>query len=246
MATVSLPARRDHDPAPPARIAITREELLDSYARPYRRWLPLVLKDHSVHILAGTTALLAAGWAAGELTGSLGVTVVLGPVSAVGAILTVITALYALAVGSILIRRRTAEWRPREGDLARARRRRPHAGEAAHDLAHDEYAVAVADDGRMVTFHYTPLMAGERPARDAILITGTPRYEAVEARTDRFDPDDAALAAEQLAQAQEHAAGLEAAAIVRARADVEEREAAHDQALEAHSTAEALRRITGQ
>ena len=242
---MSLPARRDDDPAP-ERIAITSDELLDGYAHPYRRWLPLVLKDHSIHIFAPVTALLVAGWAAGALSGSLGLTVALGPVAAVAAILTLFTTLYALAVGTILIRRRIADWRPREGDLARARRHRPHAGERARDLAHDEYAVAVADDGRLVTFRYSPLMAGERPAPGAILITGTPRYEAIEERTDRFDHDDAALAAEQLAEAQEHAARLEAAAIERAQAEIDAREAADEQALEAHSTAQALRRITGQ
>ena len=65
-------------------------------------------------------------------------------------------------------------------------------------------------------------------------------------RTDRFDPDDAAVAAEQLAAAQQHAADLEAAAIERGRAELVEREAALDLAVETQSTAAALRRITGQ
>lgn len=56
MATVTPPARRDDDPAPPARIAIPREDILDSYAHPYRRWLPLVLKDYSVHSIAAAPA----------------------------------------------------------------------------------------------------------------------------------------------------------------------------------------------
>ena len=87
---------------------------------------------------------------------------------------------------------------------------------------------------------------GERPARSSVLITGKPRYEAVKVRTDRFDPDDAAVAAEQLAAAQERAADLEAAAIERGRAELVEREAALDLAVETRSTAAALRRITGQ
>lgn len=104
----------------------------------------------------------------------------------------------------------------------------------------------MADDGRLVTFRYTPLMAGEPPARGAVLITGTPRYEALEECAGRFDPEDAALAAEQLAEAQAHAARLEAAGIERAQTELDEREAAYDRALETHSTAAALRRITGQ
>jgi hypothetical protein len=74
----------------------------------------------------------------------------------------------------------------------------------------------MADDGRLVTFAFTPLLADERPVRDATLIPGKPRYEAVEVRTEQFDDADAARAAEQL------------------HAD------------ETRSTAAALRRITGQ
>ena len=51
---------------------------------------------------------------------------------------------------------------------------------------------------------------------------------------------------EQLAEAQEHAARLEAAAVERARTEIEELEALHEHAIEARSTADALRRITGQ
>ena len=84
------------------------------------------------------------------------------------------------------------------------------------------------------------LLAGERPARSSVLIRASP-YEAVEVRTDRFDPDDAAVAAEQLAAAQQHAAELEAAAIERGRAELVEREAAIDLAVETRSTAAASR-----
>jgi hypothetical protein len=242
---VSLPARRD-DPAPPERIAIARREVLDSYARPYRRSLPLALKQFHVHRLVAADLALAGLWALGAITGELSLQLLGATLLMLTLVITAGVLARALIDGISAIRRRTAEWRPGDGDLARARRRRPHAAEADADVAHDEYAVAVADDGRLVTFLYTPLLAGERPGRGAILIPGTPRYEAVKVRTDRFDASDAARAAEQLADAQAHAAALEAAAVEGAQRGIDERDAALAHADETRSTAAALRRITGQ
>jgi hypothetical protein len=240
---VSLPER---EPAALDRIAVTRAELLDGYTRPYRRWLPVALKQHHVHRWLVADAVLAALWALGALSGMIALEIVAGTLTVLGVLVTAAIATRATTDGVEAIRKRTAEWRTGKGELARVRRGRPHAGEADAGVAHDEYAVAVSDDGRLVTYLYTPLMAGERPGPAAVLIPGKPRYEAVEVRADRFDPADAARAAEQLAAAQEHAADLEAAAIERARGELEERDAALDLAVETRSTAAALRRITGQ
>ena len=239
-------SRPERQPAAPDRAAITRAELLDGYERPYRRHLPLALKQHHVHHWLAADAVLIALWAIGALTDTAAMTIVAGLFAVLALLLTAAIATRATTDGIEAIRKRTAEWRTGQGDLAKVRRGRPHAGEADTGVAHDEYAVAVSDDGRLVTHLYTPLMAGERPGPTAVLIPGKPRYEAVEVRADRFDPGDAARAAEQLAAAQEHAADLEAAAIERARDDLAERDAVLDLAVETRSTAAALRRITGQ
>jgi hypothetical protein len=240
---VSLPER---EPAALDRAAITRAELLDGYERPYRRWLPLALKQHHVHRWLAADAVLIALWWIGALADTTALTVVAGLFTVLALLLTAAIATRAATDGVEAIRKRTAEWRTGQGELAKVRRSRPHAGEADTGVAHDEYAVAVSDDGRLVTYLYTPLMAGERPGPTAVLVPGKPRYEAVEVRADRFDPADAARAAEELAAAQEHAAGLEAAAIERARDELAERDAVLDLAVETRSTAAALRRITGQ
>jgi len=243
---VSLPERGEQEPAALDRFAITREELLDSYAAPYRRWLPLALKQYGVQRYVAADVVLGACWILGAITGYERLVLFAATLTIFALIFTAAVTARALTEGVAAIRRHTAEWRPGKSDLANARRSRPHADEADRDIAHDEYAVIVADDGRLLTFLYTPLMSGERPGARAVLVPGKPRYEAVEERTDHFDPEDAVRAAEQLAAAQVRAAELEAAAIERARVDVDEREAAYDHALETRSTAEALRRITGQ
>ena len=243
---MSLPERGELEPAALDRFAITREDMLDSYAAPYRRWLPLALKQYGVHRYVAADVVLGACWILGAVTGYERLVPVAATLTIFALIITAAVTARALTEGVEVIRARTAEWRPGKGDLAKVRRNRPHAVEADLDIAHDEYAVAVSDDGRLVTFAYVPLMAGERPARSSVLIPGKPRYEAVEVDTDRFDPDDAVVAAEQLAAAQQHAAELEASAIDRGRAELAEREAAIDLAVETQSTAAALRRITGQ
>ena len=243
---MSLPERGEEQRAALDRAAMPRAEVLAGYEHPYRRWLPVVLKQYGVHRWAAGVAALGAVWAIAALAGTTKLGIVAGTLTILGLLLTAAVAARAATDGVEVIRKRTAEWRPGKGDLAKVRRNRPHAGESDPGVAHDEYAVAVSDDGRLVTYAYVPLMAGERPAPATVLIPGKPRYEAVEVRADSFDPEDAAVAAEQLAAAQEHAAGLEAAAIERARAELVEREAVLDLAVETHTTAAALRRITGQ
>lgn len=243
---MSLPERGEEETAALDRAAMPRAEVLAGYEHPYRRWLPVVLKQHGVHRWAAAVVALGALWAIGALTGTTALAIAAGVLTILALLLTAAVAARAATEGVEMIRKRTAEWRPGKGELAKVRRSRPHAREADLGVAHDEYAVAVSDDGRLVTYAYVPLMAGERPALSSVLIPGKPRYEAVEVRADRFDPDDAVIASEQLAAAQEHAADLEAAAIERGRAELVEREASLELAVETHTTAAALRRITGQ
>jgi hypothetical protein len=223
---------------------VRRSDLLDTYAHPYRRWVPVVLRGYGVHRLVAVAGLLVI----------LGVVAQLGLDDGEGwlalglqaAAVAAVYAGWAASKGALLVRARTKDWRSGGGELARVRARRPHAGEADPYVAHDEYAVAVSDDGRLVTFVFTPLSAHEEAAPETVLITGTLRYEAVEATVDRFDPVDAARAAEQLADAQHHAARLEAAAISRARAELEQDEEARELMAETLSTGAALRSATGQ
>ena len=231
---------------PIGREPMSREELLDSYAHPYRRWLPMALKGYGVHYLAGLTALVAvlgsigkladAGFADGALTLAIFGVVAIGCVS-----------LWALVHGVRIIRDRTWEWRPdRSDDLAEVRRRRPHAGEADPGVAHVEYAVSVEDNGKFVTWAFEPLLAGDEWDEDAVLITGIPRYEARAVQRVAYDPTDQARAGEQLVEAQEKARALEADEIVRARLELEHDAAAAELLAESLATGEALRGATGQ
>jgi hypothetical protein len=61
-----------------------------------------------------------------------------------------------------------------------------------------------------------------------------------------FEPVDSARAGEQLVEAQERAARLESAAIVRAQEELEIDAQARELMTEARSTGAALRSITGQ
>ena len=111
--------------------------------------------------------VLGASWILGAATGYERLVLFAATLTVFALIITAAVTARALIEGVEVIRARTAEWRPGNGDLAKVRRNRPHAGEADLDVAHDEYAVAVSDDGRLVTLAYVPLMAGERPARSS-------------------------------------------------------------------------------
>lgn len=133
-----------------------------------------------------------------------------------------------------------------ESELGRVRAQRPHASDADPRLVHDEYAIAVADGGRLVMWRFTPLLADQGPEPGAVLVDGRPRYGAMTAEETRFDPRDVALAAEQLADAQRNAAVREAAAIESAKQREAAEEAASELAAETESTGDALRGVTGQ
>jgi hypothetical protein len=145
-----------------------------------------------------------------------------------------------------LIRQRTGDWRADDAELGRVRARRPHAAEADPEVVHDEYAVAVDDGGELVTWRFTPLAATAEAPEGTVLVRGTPCHAAEVAGTRPFAPADAALASEQLADAQAQAAELEAAAAQAVRERLLDRAGVAELAAEARSTAEALRRHTGQ
>lgn len=229
-----------------SREAISRGELLDSYAHPYRRWLPIALKGYGVHYLVGLTALVAALALLGTLADA-GFADAALTVALLGVFAIVCVSWWALVHGVRIIRHRTRQWRPgRRDDLAEVRRRRPHAAEADAEVAHVEYAVSVEDNGKLVTLAFEPLHAADPWDEDAVLITGIPRYEARPVHSVAYDPTDQARASEQLVEAQERAAALEADEIVRARLELEHGTAAAALMAESRATGEALRGITGQ
>jgi hypothetical protein len=224
-------------------VLVRRSDLVATYAQPYRRWVPVVMRGYGAHWVALVAVLLLVLGVVVQASGGAGGLLVVGAAAMVSA---ACYALWTAATGVRMVRANTEEWRRTGGELARVRRRRPHAAEADPDVVHTEYAVAVSHDGGLVTFAYHPLASYEEAGRGADLIPGVPRYEAFEHSIVEFDPVDAGRAAEQLAEAQDHAARLEAAAIERARADLAMDDEARELAAEARSTGEALREITGQ
>jgi hypothetical protein len=130
--------------------------------------MPHVLRGYGVHRVAGAAALLAVLGVLAELVFERGETMLAFAVAA--AAITVVYALWVSLNGVLLVRERTAEWRGAGGELARVRARRPHAGDTDPDAAHDEYAVAVDEGGRLVTFAFMPLAASEDAAPTSVLI----------------------------------------------------------------------------
>lgn len=207
---------------------VSREELLDSYRSPYRRWLPSALKGYGVHYLAALTVLLGVLAGLGAAVGA-GFADTLLSLAVAGVVAVAAVAAWATVVGVRLIRDRTSEWRPDGEDaLARVRERRPHRGEADAAIAHVEYAVSVEEKRRLVTWAFEPLLAGDEWDEETVLIRGIPRYEAHAVERLEYDATDQTRAGEQLVEAQERAAALESDEIVRARLELEHDAAARD------------------
>jgi hypothetical protein len=136
-------------------------------------------------------------------------------------------------------------WR-QPSELGRVRSYRPQAGAEDPDMAHDEFAVTVEDDGRLLTWRFRPLLISEHPDEREMEIPGRPRYAASAVDDVPFDIHDTARAAEQLVVAQEQAAQREAAAAMVAHAVNGDAASRAELAAEARSTAAALQRATGQ
>ena len=227
-------------------MADTRQELEEAYRHPYARWLPLAWAQDRVAVGLGAGVAVAGATALWELLADGGAPIEMVTVSLLVAAVTLGRAAWITLLGSIVIRNRTASWRPDGSEIGSVRRRRPHAAEADPDVAHEEYAVAVDESGHLITWRFRPLRPEEDAGPDEILVAGRPRYAARQAQSDPFEPVDAAVAAEQLALAQQQAADLESAAADRARRAIEQAERQRELAAETTSTARALRGITGQ
>jgi hypothetical protein len=223
---------------------LTRQELIEGYRHPYRRWIPVALDYERVpRKVAVAAALCAAALAADRIDGPDPLVVVMMLCIALGV---VAYGAWVAFRAALLIHARTQDWQADEDELAAVLRARPHADDADPLIAHDEYAVAVGDHGDLVTWRFLPLRANENPPRRMRLVAGTPRYAAEPHLRAPYDPVDAARAAEQLADAQQAAAALERDAIERAAHGIEAALTARELEIESRGTGAALRSITGQ
>jgi hypothetical protein len=219
-----------------------RRELMVPYERPYRHVVAHTWRHQPELRLA--TALSVVLWVGGAVGVAAGVPL-LGLTAGLGAMIGTLTT--AAWVGAVLRegRRLTRSWRQRS-ELATVRAHRPQAGTEDPDIAHDEFAVTVEEDGRLVTWRFRPLPVDEHPSDDEYEVPGRPRYGASPVDDVPFDVYDTARAAEQLVIAQDQAAQREEAAAIAAQGTIAGVRATAELAAEARSTAAALQRATGQ
>jgi hypothetical protein len=219
-----------------------RAELEAPYRRPYRvsaaaSWRAQPRVRHQAY-LAG--ALIAGGG-----IGAIAVSPVLLLTLAVGVmlLLVVLGALgWSTARDGLALVRRSRQ----KSELRSALEARPHAGDQDTAVAHDLFAVTAQDDGWLCTWRFRPLRLHEAPGDAEVEVPGRPRYAARIVTETRFDAHDTARAAEQLVLAQDAAAAREAAAAGAAYDGIEDASERADLAIEARTTAAALRRATGQ
>jgi hypothetical protein len=231
-------------PDPPRRRpdATPRRELLAPYERPLRhvaavtwRKQPQLRRDTAIAAVLGVGGLLAAATIHPLLLLVAGCGAMLGA-------FVLIAWLGAMTRETLRLRR---AW-GRRTELGTVRAHRPQAGSEDPDVAHDQFAVTVEDDGWMITWRFRPLAVHEQPGDLEIEVPGRPRYAASAVSDSRFDARDAARAAEQLVLAQEAAAGRESAAATAAHDGIADADRRAELAIEARSTAAALQRTTGQ
>jgi len=219
-----------------------RRDLLAPYERPYRHGLPQAWRLGRVgRALVAGGASLAVGGALWALTGASG-WMTAGASAAAASV--AITA-WVSAVAARHIRRLTRRW-DRASELGSVHAKRAHRGERDPEAVHDEYAVTVEDSGHLYVWRMRPLAAGQDADPSEVLVPGRPQHSAVVAQELRFDPLDAARAAEQLVAAQSVAAELEQQASQRAATQLAAARDAHALEAETRSTADALRHLTGQ
>jgi hypothetical protein len=236
-----VPPSPDPRPLPdrPAR----RQDLEAPYRRPFRlvaagtwRAQGRLRRDSYVAL-----AVIAAG-AIGAVTVSPVLWILAGAGAMVGA--------FALVGWTAAVLRES--WRLRrawgqKSELRSVLHARPHAGTEDPELAHDLFAVTAEDDGWLLTWRFRPLRVGEHVDEETeVEVPGRPRHAARVVTERRFDAHDAALAAEQLVAAQEDAAAREARAAAAVHGGIEDADRRAELAIEARTTAAALRRATGQ
>jgi hypothetical protein len=218
-------------------------DLIASYERPFRRAVVVTWRGHqSLRVYTGLSVALGVGGA----VGALALSPLLWLVAATGVLFGVGTAIGWLGALARTGWRGRAGRRPGRGrpaELAAVRANRPQARSEDLRLGHDQFAVTVEEDGWLLTWRFRLLAVDGRPDVEEIEIPGRPRFAASPIEDARFDVRDAAVATEQLLRAQGRAAQREAAAAGATQAGIED---ASEFAIEARSTAAALRAATGQ
>ena len=224
----------DDDPLP-------RDELMAPYLHPYRHFVPGALRAAG----AGRAAAGGGAFALAGLGGAVAAdSVTLAVVAVLAAVLTLALLGMWTIQSAVAVRRICRRWDERS-ELGTVRMRRPHAGDAAPDVAHDQYAVTVEDDGSLAIWLYTPLAVTEVVPPGELLVPGRPCFSATE--VERLPPaHDTVGAADQLADAQARTAELEAEAIEQAREALEAAASRRELERETASTVAALRDVTGQ
>jgi hypothetical protein len=223
-------------------LVLRRSELLAPYQRPLRHVAGTAWRRQPV--LRRWTALTVTLVAVGTV-GAIAGQPLLWLLAGAGAMFGAITlAGWAWTIADATWRLRRA-W-SRHTELRTVLARRPQAGSEDPDLAHDLFAVTVEEEGWLVTWRFRPLAISDHPGDEEIEVPGRPRYAASPVSDMRFDPRDAARAAEQLVDAQERAAQREEAAAAAAHGGIADAEQRAELAAEARSTAAALQRATGQ
>jgi hypothetical protein len=219
-----------------------RRELMLPYEHPYRH--AIVATWRHQRELRVATALAVVLWLAGAVGVAVGAEE-LGFAAGVGAFLGPMAILLWFVAIVRVGWRMTRSW-GRTTELGEVRAHRPQAGTEDPDMAHDEFAVTVEEDGHLVTWRFRPLLVSERAADGEMEIPGRPRYAVSPVDEMSFDARNTVRAAEQLVMAQAKAAEREAASAEVARAAIDADSAHAELAAEARSTAAALRRATGQ
>jgi hypothetical protein len=221
---------------------VTRAELLAPYEHPYREWLPAAVSRTRARRTLATgilaTVVTALPLLFGASSGWAALPVVFLLATLVGCVMDAVPAVLA-------VRERTRGW-DEAGELARVRAGRPHAAERDPRLVHDEFAVTVEDSGRLFVWRFVPLAAAEPSPASAVEVPGRPRYAASVVQQRPLDVADTARAAEQLVEAQEHAAVREAAAADAARRALVDQHEAERRAADAAAAAATLQHLTGQ
>ena len=137
----------------------SRHDLMLPYERPYSvalgfEWQTQPGLRRSTYLAAGLLAAAAGCFVAGATW--LGLLVLI-----VALVVTRVALGWGFSVLSATWRK-TRGWKART-ELGDVRARRPHAPEHDPDVLHDEFAVAVDDDGYLHTWRFRPLDARERP-----------------------------------------------------------------------------------
>ena len=223
--------------------SLARTELMAAYRQPFRHTAVQTWRNQPE--LRRATALAAVLWLGGTAAVAAGANALLLLLAGVGAMFgTVVVVLWVVAI-------LRAGWRQAQAgretsEFAAIRAHRPQAGTEDPTVMHDEFAVAVDEDGHLVTWRFRPLRVSEEPIESEIEVPGRPRYAASPIDVTEFDVQDTARASEQLVTAQSQAADWETESAAAAHRALDGSHADAELAAEARTTAAALQRATGQ